>query len=556
KLLTPPVLIYTSHPCRFSIFPLSPPFPSPLARNSNSITVRAAFPHSQSDTGAEADDDGSFLQRRLLRLQLCVLLPESQILEGNPRQRPWHHLLGAACSQVRRYRTISEASSTSILANFNFRLTNMVYPGAVHTRFEHSLGVYHLAGEVAYRLRAQQDPEFPIEDFDIKTVKLAGLLHDIGHGPFSHTFERQFLPLFLNGASWLSTSSSMTCDTSKVDRPKFVFRSHEDMSISMIDYIVDKHHIDIEPECLKKAKEMVVASTEHGSHNSPTGKQFLYDIVANGRNGVDVDKFDYLIRDSRACGVGCGFMFGRLMGSMRVLGDEICYRAKDYLTVYNLFSTRAEMHRTIYTHAKVKGIELMAVDALTKANEAFGIADAVQNPGEFWKLDDTILKRIEVDERPELKEARDLVLRIRRRDLYQFCNEFAVPKENLDHFKDVTPQDIICSQRSSDVTLKEEDIAVSTAKIDLTRGSSNPLESVKFFQDYDSTDSFTIPVERISHLVPAVCQDKIVRVYAKKPELVEAVSQAFENFQMTTYGVKAILATPEKKKNRKRLFPY
>ncbi|CAI0462536.1 unnamed protein product [Linum tenue] len=202
------------------------------------------------------------------------------------------------------------------------------------------------------------------------------------------------------------------------------------------------------------------------------------------------------------------------------------------------------------------GIELMAVDALTKANEAFGIADAVQNPGEFWKLDDTILKRIEVDERPELKEARDLVLRIRRRDLYQFCNEFAVPKENLDHFKDVTPQDIICSQRSSDVTLKEEDIAVSTAKIDLTRGSSNPLESVKFFQDYDSTDSFTIPVERISHLVPAVCQDKIVRVYAKKPELVEAVSQAFENFQMTTYGVKAILATPEKKKNRKRLFPY
>ncbi|CAL1383499.1 unnamed protein product [Linum trigynum] len=414
-------------------------------------------------------------------------------------------------------------------------LTNMVYPGAVHTRFEHSLGVYHLAGEVAYRLRAQQDPEFPIEDFDIKTVKLAGLLHDIGHGPFSHTFERQFLPLFLNGASW----------------------SHEDMSISMIDYIVDKHHIDIEPECLKKAKEMVVASTEHGSHNSPTGKQFLYDIVANGRNGVDVDKFDYLIRDSWACGVGCGFMFARLMESMRVLGDEICYRAKDYITVYKLFSTRAEMHRTIYTHAKVKGIELMAVDALTKANEAFGIADAVQNPGEFWKLDDTILKRIEVDERPELKEARDLVLRIRRRDLYQFCNEFAVPKENLDHFKDVTPQDIICSQRSSDVTLKEEDIAVSTVKIDLTRGSSNPLESVKFFQDYDSTDRFTIPVERISHLVPAVCQDKIVSVYAKKPELVEVVSQAFENFQMTTYGVKAILATPEKKKkNRKRLFPY
>ncbi|KAF3665529.1 hypothetical protein FXO38_09520 [Capsicum annuum] len=56
-------------------------------------------------------------------------------------------------------------------------------------------------------------------------------------------------------------------------------------------------------------------------------KQFLYDIMANGRNGIDVDKFDYIVRDTRRCALGCIFLFQRLMETMRVLGDDICYGA-------------------------------------------------------------------------------------------------------------------------------------------------------------------------------------------------------------------------------------
>ncbi|KAG8641741.1 deoxynucleoside triphosphate triphosphohydrolase SAMHD1 homolog isoform X2 [Manihot esculenta] len=412
-------------------------------------------------------------------------------------------------------------------------LTYLVYPGAVHSRFEHSLGVYWLAGEAIHRIKAHQGLELDINNMDIKTVKLAGLLHDVGHGPFSHLFEREFLPRVLNGLNW----------------------SHEDMSLRMIDYIVDTHNIDIDPECLKNAKEMVVASHEHASSRSANEKQFLYDIVANGRNGIDVDKFDYLVRDSRACGLGCSFQFERLMDTMHVIEDEICYRAKDYLTVHKLFATRADMHRTVYTHAKVKAIELMVVDALSIANGYLQITDKIDKPDEFWKIDDLILKRIETDSSEKLKEARHLIQRIRRRDLYQFCNEFSVPKDKLEHFKDITPQDIVCSQKAGRITLKEEDVAVSIAKIDLTRGRSNPLESVKFFKDYESGDKFSIQDHLISHLLPSFYQDKIVRVYAKKPELVEAVSEAFENFQLKIYGMKAqVHATPEKKRLRKMMF--
>ncbi|XP_065847252.1 uncharacterized protein [Euphorbia lathyris] len=410
-------------------------------------------------------------------------------------------------------------------------LTYMVYPGAVHSRFEHSLGVYWLAGEAVNRLQNLQGAELDIDAMDIKTVKLAGLLHDVGHGPFSHMFEHGFLPHTYDrlGIEW----------------------HHEEMSEKMIDYIVDTHHIDINPECLKKAKEMIVASTEHTPHErTANGKQFLYDIVANGRNGIDVDKFDYIVRDSRACGLGCSFQFETLMNTMRVVEGEICYRAKDYLAVHKLFATRADMHRTVYMHAKVKAIELMVVDALLKANRHLRITSAIHNPAEFWKLDDSILKTIETSSSTELKEARDLILRIRRRDLYQYCNEFSVPKDKLDHFKDITATDIICSQRSKHATLRLEDIGVSMTKIDLTRGINNPLESVKFYKDYESNEKFSIQGHRISHLLPSFCQDKIVRVYAKKPELVEAVSEAFENFLEKVYGVKTQVhdATPDKKR--------
>ncbi|XP_024538325.1 deoxynucleoside triphosphate triphosphohydrolase SAMHD1 homolog [Selaginella moellendorffii] len=408
-------------------------------------------------------------------------------------------------------------------------LCYLVYPGASHSRFEHSLGVYKLARMTVENLA--KNPELRITTSDITIVSLAGLLHDVGHGPFSHVFDNEFLPRIMPGHKW----------------------SHEDMSTRMIDYIVDVNHIDISSTDLKRVKDMILCSKNPSLIEEYNEKTFLFDIVANGRNSIDVDKFDYILRDSRACGITSNFTLGRLMDNIKVIDNEICYLATDAMEVWNLFRTRADLFRKIYTHRKVKALELMLADVLVLSDDYLGISAGVFDPEQFWKMDDSLLKAIETSDVDELKEARELVWRMKRcgQGLYQFCNEYLVPKEKTEHFKDVTAKDIVCCGKSG-AKISEDDIVVSNVKIDLACGKPDPLSGVHFFKEFDDSVKFTVDRQNLSGFYSDHCVDRIVRVYAKKPELVEAVSEAFEAFQLRTYDYKPQLhGTPDGKKRRK-----
>jgi HD superfamily phosphohydrolase len=149
-------------------------------------------------------------------------------------------------------------------------LANMVYPGALHTRFDHTLGVFHVAGLIAERLQLTDD--------ESKLVRLAALLHDLGHGPFSHVSEAP-LKRYAN-------TQAIPADQKKE-------KIHE---------LITAHLIRNDPDIVRilgqDTCQTIVRLLSQGH-----GRPALRSIVSSP---LDADKQDYLLRDSRFCGVEYG----------------------------------------------------------------------------------------------------------------------------------------------------------------------------------------------------------------------------------------------------------
>eukprot|EP00887_Chlorella_sp_A99_P000318 scaffold13.g318.t1 len=475
--------------------------------------------------------------------------PPSEEAAAAARQRksklfndPIHgsYRLSAACtavldtSQFQRLRRLKQLG-----------LTYMVFPGASHNRFEHSLGVAHLATKWWDHLTKLQRGEAEVERRDRQVVELAGLCHDLGHGPFSHVFEKEFL------------------------RQKGITGwEHEAMSAEMLQYLVDENGIDLPEDDLRRVRAMITAG--HSTSAAPPGQRWLYEIVANGRNGIDVDKFDYLLRDSTFCGFKISGDPNRIIQFSHVIGDEICFKWSEYMSLYELFHSRASMHRQVYTHKKAKAIEFMVVDALLEADRVLRISDQIWSPATFQRLDDTLLDllenfdllgprvQLEEDEERALRAAQAIIARIRRRDLYKagaaagpaacscrdaarparsYVTDALVPPEELARpdWEPPTAADIVACHRGG-----------SANKIDHGQGQRNPLDSVHFFDSLEGSEKRKLRPDQISSMVVASFQEKSLRVYSRNssPEVCAAVHAAFDAWVRQRFNGRVATATP------------
>lgn len=205
----------------------------------------------------------------------------------------------------------------------------IVYPSANHTRFEHSLGVAHLAKLLIKNLQINQ-PDLCINDNQVELVQIAGLIHDIGHGPFSHLWDDYML--------------------SDEDL------EHEERGIKIFKSMVEKYTLPFTEQEVTQIIEMVNPSEKNKLN-------FLYQIVANKMCSIDVDKIDYLQRDSYHVGFGVNNKFERLITMCRVVSYEgnqvLGWPTKLQNEILNLFSLRYRLHKQVYNHHSVKAAEYL-----------------------------------------------------------------------------------------------------------------------------------------------------------------------------------------------------
>jgi len=231
---------------------------------------------------------------------------------------------------------------------------HLVYPGANHTRLEHSLGTYHMAYKAAEILNLNNNEK--------EIVACAALLHDIGHGPFSHTLEY------------------ILRDKLNVDHvdltEKLIFGEHKIFNESEKDFIVspgvfeilNKYSID-----LKQISNII--------RGKSTKNSYLCQLL---NSSIDVDQLDYLIRDAYYTGVAYGMIdIDRFLQTLIINGDRLAVLKKGVGVIENILMARSLMYSSVYFHKTVRIAELM----LSKAIELIDDLD----PFEFFKKTDTEL---------------------------------------------------------------------------------------------------------------------------------------------------------------------
>ena len=233
-------------------------------------------------------------------------------------------------------------------------LANLVYPGANHTRLEHSLGAFAVAGRMSRSL--QLDP-----DEDI-LVRCAAMLHDIGHLPYSHTFEMVLHEQF--GIDHVDISKRLVLGEDSVmsDSEASVLGDRQSVAEALDRHGVDARRVaSLIDGCVRPPRQQSTLDSHEGQAHF-NERRYLGQMV----NGVlDVDQLDYLVRDAHYTGVAYGVIdLDRLIDTVEVFNGDLVIERGGVSAVEGMLVARALMFSSVYYHKTVRIAELMLAKAV------------------------------------------------------------------------------------------------------------------------------------------------------------------------------------------------
>ena len=367
-------------------------------------------------------------------------------------------------------------------------VTHHVYPSATHTRFEHSIGVSHLAKILLTSIHIKQ-PNLGIDDNLIELFQIAGLLHDIGHGPFSHLYDDEII------------------NPEEEDH-------HETRGITIFKNMIQKYSLAFD----KREIEFIINLIE------PTKKlqnEWLYQIINNKLCSIDVDKIDYIQRDCYHLGFGINETFERLLTmcevkSMVINNDKSVNDVKLVLAwpnklqdeVMSLFETRYRLHKRVYTHHTVKAIEQVVAKILIEIKKSSSIDlsqsfdDIISFPFQNHTINN-LQRQLEFRHHPKL---------IGEKIIWDFISPDKNEVEEIEKKCGII-----------EMMLKDKGIlttGIVKTKIGFISGTgSNPLNNVPYFEKGDLEASMGLRYD--TFMAPKNCQEYIYRMYITNKEHID-----------------------------------
>lgn len=392
-----------------------------------------------------------------------------------------------------------------------------VYENAAHSRFEHSIGTYHVADKLLKTIVTTTDPKtidkylsniLELQDYYLKTyenlihpldiyvcelIKIAAMCHDIGHGPFSHIFDDHFIP----------QTDKKDCENATHEMRSGIILEKIITNNDYLNKIITKNEIQF-------MKNLINPEKHHAG--------FIYEIVSNYKTGLDVDKFDYLVRDIYMTDFEAKVNSNRLTDHILVLNNTIVYSEQSVDDIYNLYQTRYRLHKQVYCHKAVISVQFIIIEIMLLLDDILKLSDSILDVDDFCKLTDNYIieavKFIDADkltskQKINLNEAQKLIEIIETRNLYSEIFHY-VSKNKIDLSK-------------IDSYIKDnKNILIYTNKVGFVSGNKpNPFDSIYVYKTKDKTkisssvEAFKKNKEDITTLMPKSYQEYILTIYYK-----------------------------------------
>ncbi len=266
---------------------------------------------------------------------------------------------------------------------------HLIYPSALHSRFEHSLGVLHIANCIANTLCEKGTIDYD----EIQNIRLAALLHDIGHGPFSHLFEEILL--------------EKENITHEIIGKNIILKSEIGDIISSNGF--DKNHIS----------EIAFGSTK---------LPFISEIISGA---LSADIMDYLLRDGYFTGAEHAKIdHRRIISSLYVHNKKLALERSAIYSFESMMYSRYQMFKTVYFHKTVRSAEVMLLNAIKLAYNELGLDELTINKYTDLTDDLLLLKLLTLPNNNKLTQSKTLAENYRKRILLKCVFENTFDKKN------------------------------------------------------------------------------------------------------------------------------